>query len=490
MYGFVPLCWFGYSVKSWTHPIVLGALGALACACTMEIPIGVSATSDREVVVDIPRTLDNRLDLLFVVDNSEDMDQRQRELSQAFGELYQHLSYNAQGLPDIRIGVVSTDLGAAEYAANVDSCTTNGDGGRLLAPVPSENCPELGGLFLEQFNGSDDNPIQNFDGQIEQMFQCMAMIGSRGCEYEQPLEAMRRALDDPTTGFLRPGAALGVVVLSNEDDCSMFDTALMDPSDSSFNTVSPNSRCFQKGVSCQGADDVFVPGTQQGCKPKTNSHYVRDPNEYANYLLDERPAERLVVAGLIGDSSLVEVEFAGGSDEVLLAASCDGSDGNGAAYPAVRLQSFVDGFGKGGDVAPICGKDRVSPFQSLLPSAAQLRVALGTKCLDGDIADIDDFSTGIQADCTVHLIGDGNENVAEDGVDIQIPECTDQMTPSNSYTLPCYTVREEPQSCSTFPSRLALNVYDDSGRMSGGEGRGIGIADHRVYASCLKVQTR
>ena len=448
----------------------------------MEIPVGVGAFSEPVKVVDIPRELDNRLDLLFVVDNTEDMDQRQRELAEAFAELYQHLALAEQGLPDLHIGVVSTDLGADIYASAIESCDERGDDGRLLMPTDGE-CGMIDGVFLRQMPDLDGDVVQNFSGHIADMFACMSQIGSSGCEYEQPLEAMRRALDGfhaPDAEFSRPGSVLGVVVLSNEDDCTTIDPSLMDPANMEFTHNSANYRCFEKGVICAG-DDVFQPGRQQGCAPNASSKYVADVNEYANFLQQQKPADRLVVGAMIGDSSLVETHVT--LDGIpQLVASCDGSDG-GAAYPAIRLQAFVDGFGQGGDVMSLCGKER-RPFESLLPTAQDIRRALGTKCLAGQVADIDDFSDGIQPHCTVYRIEDGNQNVANDGVEVPIPECGDTMNPGSSPILPCYTIRQDP-ACRTFTTSMALTVYDENGRPSGGGSRAIGLEQQRVFAECL-----
>ncbi|MFH2008695.1 MAG: hypothetical protein ABI333_19060 [bacterium] len=57
---------------------------------------------------------------------------------------------------------------------------------------------------------------------LQEVFSCMADRGTGGCGYEQPLEAMHRALDDhpDNVGFVRDNAYLTVVSVTDEDDCS------------------------------------------------------------------------------------------------------------------------------------------------------------------------------------------------------------------------------------------------------------------------------
>ena len=64
-------------------------------------------------------------------------------------------------------------------------------------------------------------------------FGCIAAVGSAGCGFEAPLEAVYRVLTTPAInpGFLRDDALLVVILMTDEDDCSAPpDTTLFDPS--------------------------------------------------------------------------------------------------------------------------------------------------------------------------------------------------------------------------------------------------------------------
>jgi hypothetical protein len=78
-----------------------------------------------------PRPENTRaVDLLFVVDNSGSMADEQDRLRRQFPLLMQELRTMRGGLPDLHIGVTSTDLGAGPLGSSV--CNLNGDAGMLL----------------------------------------------------------------------------------------------------------------------------------------------------------------------------------------------------------------------------------------------------------------------------------------------------------------------------------------------------------------------
>src|SRR5690606_11799852 len=153
------------------------------------------------------------------------------ELATSFHHLVPALVGPDGELPDLHIGVISTDLGSGDFASPHTSCGADGDQARLLSEPRLPACEAIDGNYLLRVNAGGEI-LSNFEGGIEESFQCMAVLGSRGCEYEQPLEAMRRALDGSVAenaGFLRADAVLGVVFLTDEDDCSARVPALFDP---------------------------------------------------------------------------------------------------------------------------------------------------------------------------------------------------------------------------------------------------------------------
>jgi hypothetical protein len=146
---------------------------------------------------------------------------------------------------DLHVGVITSDLGcfrdeAVQPPRNAHLVDTG---------VPSE-----GGVLA--WSTSTGESIEAFAARVNAV---VVGIGEGGCGYEAPLEAMYRFLVDPApfathelvggvpvlsgvddallaerAAFLRPDSALAVVVLSDENDCSL-DPAL--PVDPLFKTV-------------------------------------------------------------------------------------------------------------------------------------------------------------------------------------------------------------------------------------------------------------
>ena len=64
---------------------------------------------------------------------------------------------------------------------------------------------------------------RNFgEGDLADAMHDLTWVGMTGCGFEQPLEAMVRALDDhpENAGFLRAGSLLAIWFYTDEDDCS------------------------------------------------------------------------------------------------------------------------------------------------------------------------------------------------------------------------------------------------------------------------------
>lgn len=129
------------------------------------------------------------LDVLMLVDNSGSMSDKQAALSQQVPAFLQWAQ--AQGV-DFHIGIVTTDMDSAS------------ESGRLQG-VPTVLTP------------STTNLAQVFSSRI--------LVGTNGSGDERGIDAILSALQAPlvnttNAGFLRAGAALGVLLLSDEEDYS------------------------------------------------------------------------------------------------------------------------------------------------------------------------------------------------------------------------------------------------------------------------------
>jgi hypothetical protein len=295
------------------------------------------------------------LDILYVFDNSLDRGMYDQMASQL--DVLQSRLLDVDGqLPNLHIGVVTTDLGVrgrldAIAGPAVGSCAGDGDAGRLVSFRGTG--PRLG-WYLEDLRGPGGTRVRNYASddllfEIERMTNPDPSTENAGCEYEQPLEAMRRALDPATNpGFIRPGAQLAVVVLTTEDDCSIKRGALLDPLDG---TLGPafSYRCFEQGVICD-PDDARRPGVRTNCRPREGSPFLIDVSEYRTFLSQLKPDPRdVTVSAVAGPRAPVEVRDVG---VWALAPSCQGP--GGSATPAVRIGALVDAFG--GTMIDACGQ--------------------------------------------------------------------------------------------------------------------------------------
>lgn len=443
--------------------IACTALALLGACAEPLVPLGdAPGTAERALVVDVPPQLAERLDVLFVVDNSETMYDEQMGLEMAFERLRGHLQFVSGGMPDLHVGVVSTDLGVGE--AQVAGCTTEGDGARLQHASLYGDCLGPTDPFIRD-ELAGDMRVRNYDGDLTETFGCISQLGEAGCRYEQPLESMRLALDRGhvyNSGFLRDDAILAVVFLTNEDDCSAWNPALYDPL---LDGASEGSkyRCFRHGVQCLG-DDVREEGHFEGCEPRADSGFMPHVDEYVDFLLDPTdrglgkpdPMRQVVVTGMIGDTALGEVEIhLDGEGEPQLLPTCAASDTD-QVYPAVRLQSFLDGFTAGSQISSLCNTE---PTGALSSTGREIRKRLGTICLDGPIADVDATTAGRQVDCNV-LIRWPDPRAPKTA----LPACDQPWMPEDSSGSPCYTIKTGPETCGDFPTQLALDVWWGEGK--------------------------
>jgi hypothetical protein len=449
-------------------PTILGLLAAAAagvgCVDSPEVLIGSDdpQIGERVVVADVPPRFNRNLDLLFVVDDSENMAARQLALASSFRELSRHLETTEGGLPDMHVGVVSTDLGAGgyEYSGCADP---QGRRGVLQSAPTRPACRAPEGSFLMSYDGGDSGRLENFDGDLGSAFQCIAQLGTNGCMYRQPLEAMRLALDGTNPendGFLRHDAVLAVVLLTEADDCSASTAAFFDPNLPAA-VGSPLFRCFQFGVTCDG-DDAYMPGERDGCSAHVQSPYLHGVGEYASFLQDLKASrDQVVVSGIMGDPSLVEVSVDFEGTQQLVPACADEA---GGADPAIRLNDFVGELQRGAEFRSICN----GVSSAVLQTAQQIRRGLGTNCLEGYVSDSDPDIAGRQPDCLV-WDDDGNDHRTA------IVACDRPYATEHSSDFPCYAFKRGLANCSSYPTQLGIEVN-----------RGLGAPPHagHVVVEC------
>jgi hypothetical protein len=211
-------CW---RVVRW---VGLAAAGASVWACTsrtMEAPPIVPSVQQQWTFT---QKVDNDLDILFMIDNSKSMTAMQQKLLAQLPS-FMNVLETLPIKPNLHVAVVSSDMGAKSDTALM-SCTPLGNQGQFFSQ-PEGSCLATT-LTAGQTFISDVDGVSNFTDPIASVFQCIGYLGATGCGFEHQLASIDRALGadglgqvpSPNSGFLRSNASLGIVILTNEDDCS------------------------------------------------------------------------------------------------------------------------------------------------------------------------------------------------------------------------------------------------------------------------------
>ncbi|MEZ4367839.1 MAG: hypothetical protein R2939_16405 [Kofleriaceae bacterium] len=467
-------------------PRVLPPL-AVALTCL----VGASACDDARgpgldeyaVALDLPPTTTDKIDVLFVIDNSGSMRDNLSEVAeQAKTALVDVLSY-ALGTPDLHLGVITSDMGALGTPSN--GCGGLGDAGALMNRpryLGQGSQPTCAGLaddarFLVDRTDADGAHATNYDGELVDALGCMVSQGGDGCGFEQPFAAIAAAIDPDhpiNADFLRDDAILAVVLLTDEDDCSAADPALygddpgLGPKDS--------FRCFQYAVACDGDDPdpgvAGAPGPRSGCELRPEPRYHTPVQALVDQLVARKGGDpsRIIVASFDGGVGPVVVDTypAGdGTDTtwLTLAPSCGAPNTapGGAprtAAPALRLAALRDAFPGRAWSESICG-DLGAGLERTAEVVAD--VAGARPCLRGALRDADATTPGIQPTCravAVHSLDGGELTTA-------VPACAGDAATG------CFALVADADACPGSDSGLRVEL------------RGVAVDDAHLVVSCL-----
>jgi hypothetical protein len=295
----------------------------------------------------------DQIDLLFVIDNSGTMADAQENLARNFPLLIRQLEELTDAndelvYPDVQIMVTTTDMDnplcsqwhADDYEPAKGSPITTPCTDRLprFTGLPTlwpgavskpEVCTNrcindvapIGDPFI-WFHGDNNNlpdvPPTDITGDgepnspVAQALSCIGPQGFDGCGFEKQLESMLQALNPNASWntaerpFLRPGALLAIVIVSDEVDCSVKDFSVM--SDPDYQNVNPNSGmkspssalCWNAGVDCTGPD---ANGVYSQCTSNTTNEKLQPLTRYTDYLikqLRENEKKEVVMLGIWG----------------------------------------------------------------------------------------------------------------------------------------------------------------------------------------------
>jgi len=322
------------------------------------------------------------VDLLFLVDDSSSMRLSQSNLLRNFPVLMQALKNQPNGLPNVHIGVISSDMGAGD--GSIAGCDATGGQNGILQYTARGTCTASGlnpgATFISDIDG-----VRNYTGNLEDVFTCIAALGEQGCGFEHQFAAITRALGADgfnapaeNAGFLRPDALLVVVMITNEDDCSAAPGVLLYDSTSNLELASQlgppsNFRCNDFGHRCDGArpsryapnNDVTATVSYDSCTSNDADGYLLSVRDTANRIKALKADDgQVMVAAITGPRAPYVVHWKQPSlaDTSCGAASCPWPEITHSctaadmsfADPAVRIGELVDQFGVNGRLLSIC----------------------------------------------------------------------------------------------------------------------------------------
>jgi len=249
-----------------------------------------------------------KMDIVFVVDDSGSMAEEQNNLAANFPKFISAIeAYKTKSGAKLDWRVAVTTTGR-------DVSYTISAGG---FNVPQSEKGDNGAFRNTGKCGGKNRWIDGTDSSPESIFSCRAKAGTSGPSIEMPLYSLKLALNDRMTdgtnaGFLRPDALLAIVILTDEDDCSREDN----------NFTIANDKC----------------DTMPNVKPVS---------DYATMLDSVSGGTgRWATAVIAGDKA------------------CKSSFGD--AIQAKRLQDFVAIAGKNGTFSSICDGDLTTGLQKAL----------------------------------------------------------------------------------------------------------------------------
>lgn len=339
----------------------------------------------------------SKVDILLVVDDSNSMADLQAQLPELLDSFVAGSDEPGQERPelnDIHLAVVTTDLGVGSTSGpvTVENCVGLGNDGRFI---------ELTAEDIAQCSPEMDAFIKYKDGHgeitTEVAASCVPDVGTAGCGFEQPLEAMLKALwpasddtiqfldgeghgEDANDGFLRDDSLLVVIVVSDEDDCSTWNPSIFDPSRVAGTGKGLNAICYTS------EDDLYeierYVGGLRALRPAEDDPIVFAtisgvPRELAEQQteLDLGDAEAVAeyYESVLDAPEMQHVLDSRGNadwadDHVF--PSCDRGEDK-RAYPPRRLVQLAQAFGSAGVVGSVCGDDFASAMGSVIRATAE-----------------------------------------------------------------------------------------------------------------------
>ena len=461
---------------------------------TLEAPV---VTPTQTFTNKVVQKVNNNLDILFMVDNSSSMTSMQQKLLNQLPVFMQVLQALPMGLPSVHIAVVSSDMGAISDQGDAIGCSQSGGDNGAFQVAPRGICTSndfnmaTDTWISDNASGTEKNFSDADPAGIAKVFQCIALLGSSGCGFEHQLASIDHALGSDNydsqgnaqppasnAGFIRPGAYLGIVMLTNEDDCSAPQNttlySLNGGQQSLSNPLGPiaNYRCNQFGHLCgnpAAAPPLNPPAGSttlalDNCISNDDGSYLIPVSTFADHIkkLKSDPGNQILVAAVTGPTGdplpsntpytvqWIPQNINPPESWPAIEHSCGPTGDMSFADPAVRITQFVKSFGTNGVLASICDDSYQASMSAI---AAKIGALIKPKCVAGTIQQ----DANGQPSCTVTnevTVGMNTQNVA-------ISSCA-----SNGNVAPCWQLQAPNGTNNCAAGTQALVVSPDPANMN------------------------
>jgi len=422
---------------------LLGLATGLLAGCPDRTISEVIPEQGRVETKDIPVNFNRNVDILFIIDDSPSMADKQKNLGDNFPNFINVLNTIQGGLPDVHIGVITSDMGtnAEGDAAPGPSIGQIGNGG-CSGTGKNGNLQTYGapvtGVFISDIKQMDGSRQTNYTGNLADVFKQMATgAGAGGCGFEQHLAAAKHALNNnpANAGFVRADAFLALIFIADEDDCSLQHSNLLSASDQSLGALQ-SFRCTRFGITCdiggQTPDQMNQVGTKDQCHSNDNSQFLAKTQDFVNFVKGlKADPKKIIVAGVMGNLEPVQTELrappGGGTAIQALAHSCSYIGPTGlpeVADPPIRIKFFLDQFPDRTTFTTVCQTDLSGGLQQI---GQLLKVALGDPCINGTLAEPYQCAAS-------YRLPDGSETI--------VPECNQGAT-----NQPCWHIITDATKC-------------------------------------------
>jgi len=405
----------------WALPALCFAIVAFGCIEREGRPVApcTNVTIGQAIAV----TNVDKVDLLFMVDNSNSMTEEQASLTAEFprminilasGDFDQDGDFAGDGedgdedfdpVRDLNVGVITSDMGTGGFTVPTCARSDFGDDGILRTQGRTDimGCMATYPSFLNFQPDMGGDPAA-FATDVS----CVATVGTGGCGFEQQLEAILKATSPsaPTTwtaagytaptffrntfghadgsndGFIRDNAVLAIIPVTDEEDCSARDPELFNPSSATYGATDLNLRCFAHADAALHPISRFVDGMLQ---------LRTQPGLLIYAPIVGIPTDLTPMAGASPDYEALVSEDPALRDDRMeervdpampsrLQPSCN-VPGRGVAFPPVRLVRVaqrLEAAGAGVTVQSICQNSFRGALTEII---RQIKSALGAACL-------------------------------------------------------------------------------------------------------------